>query len=130
MSFIDKEKERPFLFKIVKEIGKWNKEYKKELVKNITFLHPETKEELYVSNKNIQDACIIIKANNKTESKKLVRLLVKDVVCERTTDSEITEAYEKIKMRELKEKAKFEKIERSKSGLRTIEDYVLALFFK
>lgn len=33
MSFIDKEKERPFLFKIVKEIGKGNKEYDDEIDK-------------------------------------------------------------------------------------------------
>lgn len=207
MSFIDKEKTRPFLFKIVKEISKGNKEfddkidkkydlpkiggsnldemvnwfdsgkgqpiedvsaamglikgrleykasaqtseeetlkklsnkivhdahafggdatniYKKELVENFTFLHPETKEGLHASNKNVQDACTIIKANNKTESKKLVRLLVKDIVCERIPDSEITEAYAKVKTSELQEKAKAEKIERSMDELRTIEDYI------
>ena len=207
MSFIDKEKTRPFLFKIVEEIGRGNKEYedevdkrynlpkiggstleemvdwfdsgkgkpiddvcaamglikgrlqykdsarsrneetlkilsnkilhdahsfggdatkesKNELVNNVTFIHPESKEGLYASDKNVKDACTIIEANNKTESKKLVRLLVKDIVCGKISDSEITDAYVKVKNRELQEKAKAEKLERNMEGLRTIEDYI------
>ena len=99
-------------------------EYKKEIIEHYAFIHPETKEELHASDKKIQDACTIIKAKNKTESKQLVRLLVKDIVCGRIPDSEITEAYAEVKTRELQEKAKAEKIERSMDGLITIEDYI------
>ena len=99
-------------------------EYKKQWVGHTHFLRPGTKEELYVTEKNVQDANAIIKANKKAPSKKLVKALVKDVLTGEITESEIIESYEKVKSEELKEKAKIEKREQRMEGLRTIDDYI------
>ena len=96
----------------------------KQWVGHTYFLKHGTNEELYVTEKSIQDAKIIIKSNKKVPSRKLMKRLVKDVLTGEITEGDITESYEKVICEELKEKAKIEKREQSMEGLRTIDEYI------
>ena len=66
---------------------------------------------------------MILKANNKLPSYKLTMSLIKDLVYGKISESEVSEAYEIVKTRELKEKGKQEKRVRNMGNLKNIDEY-------
>ena len=88
------------------------------------FEDPKTKQRIDITEKNLQDALTIIKANKKVPSHKLAILIIKDIVYGRIPESKITEAYRIVKTKELQEKAKQAERERSMAKLTCVDDYI------
>ncbi len=88
------------------------------------FENPETKQRINITEKNLNDALTIIKANKKLPSHKLTILIIRDIVYGRISESEITEAYMTVKTKELEEKAKQEKRKASMSKVKSVDDYI------
>ena len=125
LDYMDSEWEHKKMARIFFKYAKtYGGDFSKEVIDQTFFENPDNNEKHYISEKNIQDALTILKANNKVASHRLTKLVIKDIIYGKISEDEINEAYRIVQTRKLEEKEKNIRKQKRLAKLKNIDEYI------